>query len=121
MGRVKPEKRKGSKEDKDEWRAALVEAIKAKRQECLDALDDVLPMASFRATKALAELKAPSHPALPLAEASKLAATCALYLHLKTIGNRRPSGYMQQLIVAFFRLAADTAMAGKSYVPLAGW
>jgi hypothetical protein len=118
MGRVKPEKRRPSKEDKDERRAALVEAIKAKRQECLDALDEVLPVASLRATKALSELEAPSHPALPLAEASKLAATCALYLHLKTIGNRRP--YMPQLIVAFYRLAADTAMAGKSYLPLAG-
>jgi hypothetical protein len=120
MGRAKPYKRKGSKEDKDERRAALVEAIKAKRQECLDSLDDVVPMASFRGTRALRELEAPSHPALPLAEASKLAATCALYLHLKTIGNPKPSAYIYKLAVAFYRLAADYAMAGESPMPLPG-
>lgn len=119
MGKVKGAHQKSDKANQSEEYKAAVSAIRAKRQEC----SHLIAAAPFRLVKLLddvAALKVPSRPSLPLAEAAKLAATCALqvYLNMKQGIYTWPDDRLLHLVLRLLNDAVQRAFVGASLVSL---
>ena len=117
MGRPKGAHKKPDKEEQDERQTAIIEAVKAKRQACWDALDESLP---FRALNILQELAAHPHPSrlsLPLAQASKLAAQCAIRLYLRQKDYNVAEAQLQKLVLRMINDAVHWAWEGANPAP----
>ena len=114
MGRPKGAHKKPDKEEQDERQTAIIEAVQAKRQACWDALDESLP---FRALNILQELAAHPHPSRlssPLAQASKLAAQCAIRLYLRQKDYNVAEAQLQKLVLRMINDAVHWAWEGAT-------
>lgn len=116
MGRPKGAGKILDKKEQDGRHIAIVEAIKAKRQACLEALEQPLPLSTLSILTDLAGLNSPLRPSMPLAQASKLAAYCAITLHLNQQHYRVPEGKLMAIVLGLISKATQWAWQGV-YLP----
>ena len=114
MGRPKAPNKKLGNEEQDDGQKHVIEAIKAERQACLEALENPLPLATLSIVQKLAELSCPSRPSLPLAQASKLAAYCAITLHLRQDQYKLADARLKQVVLNLVEKATRWAWEGAS-------
>ena len=112
MGRPKGANKNSDKTEQDGRQRAIVEAIKDRWQACLEALEQPLPLAVLSIVHELAGFRCPSRPSLPLAQASKLAAHCAITLHLRREKYTVPEPKLQEVVLNLINKATNWAWEG---------
>ena len=112
MGRPKAPNRKSDNEEQDDRLTLVIEEIKAKRQACLEALEQPLPLATLSIVQKLAGLSCPSRPSLPLAQASKLAAYSAITLHLRQKQYTVADAKLREVVLNLINKATHWAWEG---------
>lgn len=118
MGRPKGTNKNLDKVEQDSPQKAIVEAIKDKWQACLKALEQSLPLAVLSIVQELAGFRCPSRPSLPLAQASKLAAHCAITLHLRREHYSVPEPKLQEVVLNLINKATVWAWEGGPHILL---
>lgn len=112
MGRLKGGNKKSEKEEHDDRHGGVIEAIRAKRQECLEALERPNLLNAVKFPLEISRISCPSRPSLPLAQASKLAAHCAITLHLRQKDVKAPEEKLQQTVMWLIGKAVQWAWEG---------
>ena len=117
MARPKGGNKKPEKEEHDDRHRAVIEAIRAKRQECLEALEKSDLLAPVKFSQEISRISCPSRPSLPLAQASKLAAHCAIALHLRAGLKAAEDAKLQHAVIWLISKAVTWAWEGTGLNP----
>lgn len=112
MGRHKALVAVSDREEQAGSKRVVAEAIQAKRQACLEALKQPIPLTVLSLVQEVAGLSCPSRPSLPLAQASKLAAHCAVALHLRREKYGLPKSKLQDVVLNLIAKATRLAWEG---------
>ncbi len=117
MGRQKGGIKKPEKEGHDDGHRAVIEAIKAKRQECLEALEKSNLQETVKFSQELSRISCPLRPSLPLAQAAKLAAQCAITTHLRHDQGEVVEPKVMSTVLVLLKKATQWAWEGILLIP----